>query len=130
MKISTRRGAILLCTLALNVFFMLSPIGSVTLGARRCQQECDGEYGACQGNCADVYGTGTANWQGCVQQCQYDYYHVCSPSAITCGANNPAEQHCYECTDTCVWTDENTGNCVVYDESCGETDISDWCISW
>ncbi len=124
MKISTRRGAILVCTLALNVFFMLSPIGSVTLGARRCQQECDGEQAACYGNCSSDYTEGTDEYYGCRRSCQ-NYWQQCTQSAITCYSENP-DPHCYDCTTWCEVQVDDT--CVQWAQDCYEVGYSNFCL--
>ena|SRR5581483_3953570 len=111
MKISTRRGALLLCTLALNVFYFFSPPATAVLGARRCQQECDANQGACGAACLAGRSVYTPMWDlgpdyvNCVQDCDAAWTS-CSMSAITCAEPGPGND-CWQCdfiTQTsCDW---------------------------
>jgi hypothetical protein len=87
MKIPTRRTALLLCTLALNLFYLFSPPATAVLGAKRCQQECDAEKAAADAACDDALEAFSDGWQTCRQDARLQF-QSCSGSAITCGAGS------------------------------------------
>jgi hypothetical protein len=107
MRFTIRRAAILAASVALNAFFLLSPAGTVTVSAARCQQECDAEYGtggSCQGECDANFAYGTDDWWSCHNQCT-SWYNSCSMSAVNCYP--PNNIYCSSCDvywdDYCVW---------------------------
>jgi hypothetical protein len=96
MKFTIRRVAVLACSIALNVFFVLSPPATATVSAARCQQECEAEYGSggsCVPECDYQYynqtggGVSYDDWQACRTQCN-SYYTSCSMSAVNCNYPN------------------------------------------
>src|SRR5690349_2015832 len=98
---------------------VMSPIFTVTVGARRCQQDCDAQYGfdqngnsACYSACSDRFGNGTTEDNNCNQQCD-DYWNSCSETAIWCGEPyDPGTYTCaISCYDNCDGSDINT---IIY----------------
>ena len=93
MKFITRRIALLACSVAVNMFFVLSPASTVTLAALRCQEDCNADAAYCNGNCDTTYGGSGDAWSACWQQCG-TAWTACSSGAACCNVA------CYE---YCSW---------------------------
>jgi hypothetical protein len=103
MRFTARRLGILACSVAFNVFLLLSPAATATVSAARCQQECDAEYsygGGCDELCDYQYfnqvngGVSYDDWQACHSQCR-DWWVSCSMSAVFCYESNCWIAFCY-----------------------------------
>jgi hypothetical protein len=96
MRLTGRRVAMLLCSIALNGFFFLSPTASVELSAARCQQTVDAEFAACESACGNAYEFGSDDYQTCDNSCLY-WWTEKSKHAITCN-----EDSCPDCDATWI----------------------------
>ena len=110
MKLTIRRLALLACSVALNAFFVLSPMATQTVQAARCQEEVNASLAACQENCDYLYENGSEDWHSCTDSCADGWVHS-SMSAVCCG--DSYYQYCwlsawytYECHYS------YTGNCL------------------
>jgi hypothetical protein len=128
MQLTTRRMALILCTLALNVFYLFSSPATAVLGAKICQQECDAERAACWDACNKARAANSPEWDengdysACTSDCN-STWSTCSGNAITCSPGVGGGDVCFNCFITtdydCVCLDVEDGVCV--DEVCYET---------
>lgn len=136
MKISTRRGALLLCTLALNLFYLFSPPATATLSARRCQQECDANENACFAACLAGRSAYTPMWDlgpdyaNCTSECD-STWTSCSMTALTCAEPGPGDD-CFQCDfitqQGCIWLDTGDQYCYPqYSTNFCYQVASQWC---
>ena len=109
MRKTQRAIAVLLSSVALNGFMLLSGPATAALKATSCQQDCNQDLVWCHEDCDSSYTQYSEEWQSCYWSCNA-YWNSCTSGAAWCSTwciGNGCGAHEY----TCYPPDPETVNC-------------------
>jgi hypothetical protein len=96
MTFTTRRLAMLACSIALNVCFVFSPPATVNVGASACVQDCDNSLHECLSWCDQDFELYSEDWWSCRSDCTLYWNQFCYQGSTFC-------QYICEYYSTCVY---------------------------
>jgi hypothetical protein len=73
MMSTRRRIALLIGSIAMYAFVLVSPFGAKDVQALGCLQYCDADLQACNDNCDYLYENGSDDWNSCRSGCYSDW---------------------------------------------------------
>jgi hypothetical protein len=113
MKFTTRRLAMLACSIALNAVFIFSPPATATVGAIACRQDCDNSVSECKSWCDQDFEVNSEDWENCQTDCTEYWDQFCFNYSTWCNdwcENNGQYYYCWrvgetqvQCSGTFYW---------------------------